>query len=252
VYEAAGERGDAVIEMRKALEGYKAQDSAFPVPQKLREDMARLAAGKPAVSEVVLILHNGLGASVDENNIRVANPFYDPRKTGDIAMLSLAVPKFVKRSLPVDHVVLSSGSNSATSEVVEDVNGIAEKSFNDRMPAIIARGAVRMVAKNVAAQEAKKRMQDNPYAALLNVVTDVATNVSERADTRSWSLLPGNIQMARLALPEGRHDLTATYYGSYGNIVGVREFKGVELKSGRKVFVSDYYLNPPAAPKAAN
>lgn len=252
VYEAAGERGDAVIEMRKALEGYKAQDSDFPVPQKLREDMARLAAGKPAVSEVVLILHNGLGASVDENNIRVANPFYDPRKTGDIAMLSLAVPKFVKRSLPVDHVVLSSGSNSATSEVVEDVNGIAEKSFNDRMPAIIARGVLRMVAKNVAAQEAKKRMQDNPYAVLLNVVTDVATNVSERADTRSWSLLPGNIQMARLALPEGRHDLTATYYGSYGNIVGVREFKGVELKSGRKVFVSDYYLNPPAAPKAAN
>lgn len=249
VYEAAGERDEARIEMQKALEGYKAQNSGFPVPQKLREDLARLNSGKPAASEVVFILHNGLGASVDENNIRVVNPYYNPAQSKDLMMLSLAVPKFVKRSLPVDHVVLSSNASSATSEVVEDVNGIAEKSFNDRLPTIIARGVARMVVKNVAAKAAKDKVGDN---ALFNFVADVATNASERADTRSWSLLPGNIQMARLALPAGKHDVTATYYSAYGNIVGTREFKGVEVRPGRKVFVSDYYLNPPAPPKAAN
>jgi hypothetical protein len=249
VYEAVGERDEARIEMQKALEGYKAQNSGFPVPQKLREDLARLNSGKPAASEVVFILHNGLGASVDENNIRVVNPNYAPGQNKDLMMLSLAVPKFVKRSLPVDHVVLSSSASSATSEVVEDVNGIAEKSFNDRLPTIIARGVARMVVKNVAAKAAKDKVGDN---ALFNFVADVATNASERADTRSWSLLPGNIQMARLALPPGKHDVTATYYSAYGNIVGTREFKGVEVRSGRKIFVSDYYLNPPAPPKAAN
>jgi len=246
VYEAVGERDSARIEMQKAVDGYKAQNSGFPVPQALRDDLRRLDAGKPASSEVVFILHNGLGASVDENNIRVPNPI--PGKNGPV-MFSLAVPKFVKRSLPVARVELSAGGHTATSEVVEDVNGIAEKSFNDRLPTIIARGVARMVVKNVAAQKAKEQAGSNP---LFNLVADVATNASERADTRSWSLLPGNIQMARLALPAGKHDVTATYYSAHGGILATREFKDVEVKAGRKAFVSDYFLNPPAAAKAAN
>lgn len=246
VYEAAGERDSARIEMGKAVEGYKAQNSGFPVPRALTADLARLSAGKAAPSEVVFILHNGLGASLDENNIRVANPV--PGQNGPL-MFSLAVPKFVKRALPVARVVLSSDSSSSTSEVVEDVNGIAEKSFNDRLPTIIARGLARMVVKNVAAQEAKKQAGGNP---LFNLVADVATNASERADTRTWSLIPGNVLMARLSLPAGKHDVTATYYGAGGNVLDTREFKGVEVKAGRKVFVSDYFLNPPAAAKAAN
>lgn len=249
VYEAAGERDEARIEMQKAVEGYKLQNSGFPVPQKLSDDLARLKAGKAPASEVVFLLHNGLGASLDENNIRVANP--SPGKSGPV-MFSLAVPKFVKRSVPVDHVVLSTAAGSANSEIVEDVNDIAEKSFNDRLPTIIARGVARLVVKNVAAQETKKKMEGNQYAALLNLVTDAATNVSERADTRTWSLIPGNIQMARLALPAGTYNVTATYYGAAGNVVGSREFIGVEVKPERKTFLSDYFLNPPAPPKAAN
>lgn len=249
VYEAVGERDAARIELEKAAAGYKAQGSEFSVPPKLRDDLSRIRAGKPAASEVVFILHNGLGASVDENNIRVSNPVAG--KNGPL-MFSLAVPKFVKRSLPVHHAVLSSASASADSEVVEDVNGIAEKSFNDRLPTIIARGVARLVVKNTAAQEAKRQMQDNPYSALLNFATDIATNVSERADTRTWSLLPGNLQMARLALPAGRHDVTVTYYGAQGNVLATREFKGIEVGPGRKTFLSDYFLNPPAAAKAAN
>jgi len=249
VYEAEGDKDDARIELNKALDAYQAQGSNFPIPQALRADLARLSSGKPATSEVVFILHNGLGASVDEANIRVSNPAYNPGQNKNMMMLSLAVPKFVKRSLPVHHVTLSANSSSVTSEVVEDVNGIAEKSFNDRLPAIIARGVARMIAKNVAAKAAKDQVGDNPF---FNLVADIATNASERADTRSWSLLPGNIQMARLPLPAGKYDVTARYYGVNRNVVGMHEFKGVEVRSGRKVFVSDYYLNPPAAPKEAN
>jgi hypothetical protein len=249
VYEAAGERDSARIEMQKAVAGYKLQNAGITVPRKLTEDMARLKAGKKAPSEVVFILSNGLGPSVDEHNIRVANPGYDPRNPRSTAMFSLAVPKFVKRSLPVDHVVLSSGISSETSEVVEDVNSIAEQSFNDRLPTIIARGVARLVVKKTAESETNKQQQGNP---MVSIFTSVMTNASERADTRSWSLLPGNIQMARLALPAGRHVVTATYYGANGNVLGTREFKDVEIKPGQKSFVSDYFLNPPAPPKAAN
>lgn len=242
VYEAVGERDSARIEMQKAIDGYKAQNSGFAVPKALATDLARVTAGKPAASEVVFVLHNGLGPSLDENNIRVANP------DGDPPMFSLAMPKYVKRSTPVARVVLSAGSASANSEVVEDINAIGEKSFNDRLPAIMARGVARMVVKNVAAKKTKEQV-NNP---LFSLVADVANNASERADTRTWSLIPGNVLMARLSLPPGKYNVTATYYSESGNVLGSREFTDTEIKAGKKVFVSDYFLNPPAPPKAAN
>lgn len=253
VYEAAGERDAARIEMEKAVAGYKAINSGLPVPHALTADLERLsnrkssAAKMPASGEVTFILHNGLGPSLDENNIRVTNPA--PGQNGPV-MISLAVPKYVKRIPPVSRIVLSSNSNTATSEIVEDTNIIGEQSFKDRLPAIIARGLARMVIKNAAAQETKKKV-DNP---LFSLVADIGTNLSERADTRTWSLIPGNILMARLSLPATGSpvDVTATYYGASGNILGTRDFKGLAIKPGQKTFISDYYLNPPAAPKAAN
>ena len=255
VYEAAGERDSARIEAQKAVDGYKVQNSGFPVPKALVADLERLTNGEPAANsknpdtgEVTFILHNGLGPSLDENNIRVPNPQLGKNSA---IMLSLAVPKYVKRTLPVAKVVLSSGSSSTTSEVVEDINAIGEKSFNDRLPTIIARGLARMAVKNIASQAAKKQAGDN---LLFNLAADLGTNLSERADTRTWSLIPGNILMARLSLAASGKpvDVTATYYDAHGNILRTQEFKGLELKPGKKTFISDYYLNPPATAKAAN
>jgi hypothetical protein len=101
-----------------------------------------------------------------------------------------------------------------------------------------------MVAKSVVVSEAKKQGGE-----LAGFFANVASAVSERADTRSWSLLPGNILMARLPLAAGKYDLTATYYSASGNTLGSHDFS-VVVKSGRKTFVSDYFLNPPAPPKA--
>lgn len=250
VYEAAGENDSARIEMQKAVDGYKAQKSGFAVPQGLIDDLTRLTAGKPAPSEVVLILQNGLGPSLDEVIIRVANP--NPQK--GTAMLSVAVPKFVKRSVPVESVVLSAGSRSVNSEVVEDVNDIAKKSLNDRLPVITARAVARMLVKNAAAKKAKEKSSSvaGSYGFLADIAVDVGAAASERADTRTWSLLPGNIYMARLSLPAGKHDVTATYYGASGNVIGTREYRDVVVNAGQKTFLSDYFLSPPAKSKKSH
>lgn len=240
VYESAGERDEARIEMENAVNGYKVQNSGFQVPPSLMDDLRRINAGKAAPSEVVFILHNGLGPTLSEEIIRVVNP----KPQNGSAMFSLAVPKFARRSVPVSRVVLSEGNASANSEIVEDVNNIAERSLKDRLPAIIARGVARMVAKSVAVGEAKKKNGE-----LAGFIMNVATTVTERADTRSWSLLPGNILMARLPLSAGKHDLIATYYSASGNVLGTHEYKDIVVKAGRKAFVSDYFMNPPVQSK---
>jgi uncharacterized protein len=263
VYEEAGESDSARIDYSKAVDGYKAQSSitGFGVPAALKADLDRLenpyaknrlapakkSAGVAMQSpdtrnngEVVFILHDGLGPTLAENIVRIPNP--DPQN--GTAIFSVAVPKFVQRPVPVGRFELSEGFESASSEVVEDVNAIARKSLDDRLPAITARAVARMVVKNGMAKKVKKQKNGDAGTGglLLSIVTDVGAIVSERADTRSWSLLPGNFLMARLALPPGTHDLKVTYYGNSGNILSTRDYNAVKVMAGRKVFVSDYYL----------
>jgi hypothetical protein len=261
-YEEVGEKDSARIDYRKAVDGYKAQSSftGFGVPAALKADLDRLenpqtksrpvAAGKSGGSktqssdarnngEVVFILNDGLGPTLAENIVSVANP--DPQH--GTAILSVAVPKFVQRPVPVARFEISDGSESATSELVEDVNAIARKSLEDRLPAITARAVARMVAKNAMAKKIKNQSENaGSGALLLSIVTDVGAIVSERADTRSWSLLPGNFLMARLALPSGTHDLKVAYYDHSGNVLATRNYDAVKVMAGRKVFLSDYFL----------
>ena len=100
----ADAQDSARIEMEKAVEGYKLQNSGFPVPQSLLDDLARIESRNAAPSEVVFILQNGLGPSLTEVTIRVPNP--NPQ-TGS-ALLSLSVPKFARRAVPVASQVAQS------------------------------------------------------------------------------------------------------------------------------------------------
>jgi uncharacterized protein len=261
-YEEVGERDSARIDYRKAVDGYKAQSSitGFDAPAALKADMDRLEnpqpkprpvpARKPAgaavqsmdtrnYGEVVFILHDGLGPTLAESILRVVNP--NPQSGA--AIMSIAVPKFVQRPVPVSRFELSDGSESAASELVEDVNALARKSLEDRLPAITARAVARMVVKNAIARKVKNRDDNGGSGALLmGIVADVGAIVTERADTRSWSLLPGNFLMARLSLPPGMHDLRVAYYDNSGNVLTTRDFNAVKVTAGRKVFLSDYYL----------
>ena len=248
-YEEAGESDSARIDYSKAIEGYKAQSSAggFGVPTALKSDLDRLENphAVPRKSdtrnngEVVFILHNGLGPSLAENIIRVPNP--NPQH--GTALLSVALPKFVQRPVSVARFELSEGSQSASSELVENVNAIAKKSLDDRLPAITARAVARLVVKDVAAKKIKKQSEDAGAAGMLiGMMSDVGAAVSERADTRSWSLLPGNILLARLSLPAGTHNLKVAFYGNNGSILATRDYNAVKVMAGHKAFVSDYYL----------
>jgi hypothetical protein len=256
-YEEAGESDSARIDYRKAADGYKAQSSitGFGVPAALKADLDRLDPPQPATvprsgstavsssdagdnGEVVFILHDGLGPTLAENIISVANP--DPQH--GTAIMSVAVPKFVQRPVPVARFELSEGAQEASSELVENVNAIARKSLDDRLPAITARAVARMVVKNAMARNIKNQGGDSGAAVLMSIVTDVGAIVTERADTRSWSLLPGNILMARLSLPPGTHDLKATYYDNFGKVLATRDYNAVQVTAGRKVFLSDYFL----------
>jgi hypothetical protein len=85
------------------------------------------------------------------------------------------------------------------------VNRVAAQQLEANMPGVIGRALVRRVIKGAVGSAIEGEGRDD--RALLGVLfTAVATGV-ERAETRCWSSLPAQFQVARLVLPEGDHVL---------------------------------------------
>jgi hypothetical protein len=135
---------------------------------------------------------------------------------GWVSQTNIPVPRVVVHDSvvpPLDiHV---DGQRVATT----DLNQIATEQLESNMPWILARAAVRRALKGavaegagVAAEAAVKRSEHaGAYAGLIGLFTKVvvgaATTAPERADTRSWTTLPAQIQAARFVLPEGVHEM---------------------------------------------
>ena len=81
-----------------------------------------------------------------------------------------------------------------------DLSDAAARDFERQRAALVARSAARAAAKYWASRAAHKKGGE-----LGGAITNLATALRERADTRSGHLLPGTISVARLALPPGRH-----------------------------------------------
>lgn len=199
------------------------------------------------LSEVVLVFHNGLGPKLEEQVIELPNP--EPTKGA--MTFRVALPKFAARAVPVARVELQSGGETAVAEVVDDLMAIARAGLDDRINGIRARAVARLVAKNAAAKKVKQKAEkkDSTEGALLSLGTDLLALATERADTRLWSLLPGKIMMARLALPPGQHTLTVNAFDAGGRLLKSRVLSAVELRAGERVFVADHYLQAIAAKK---
>ncbi|MCK7580704.1 MAG: hypothetical protein MZV65_37080 [Chromatiales bacterium] len=78
-------------------------------------------------------------------------------------------------------------------------------------------------------------------ALILSFGVEVATLLTERADTRSWLTLPHDIQLARLPLPPGAYVVRVDFLGDGDQVIGTREYP-VIIERGRKQYFSYHYI----------
>ena len=86
-----------------------------------------------------------------------------------------------------------------------DLAGAMIREFNGRAPGIlvkaVARAAVKYTVVNALADDSE----------VAQVVGNAITALLERADTRSWTLLPSGVQIVRLELPAGTHQVVVEF-----------------------------------------
>lgn len=256
IYESLGEFDSALISYRKAYIVYKEKGGKQypPAPVALKKDLLRLlamqglwseyksykkefgmASYKPVKrskkhGELIVILNNGLApirretaipifSSEVQQNLRIAFPVY----------------KQPKQNLFTPRITVNNKQHPM--ETVEDVDALARYSLEQAMPGIMTRATARAVVKYNSQHTAQ---ENSSIAGLLMTVTNLIT---ERADTRSWTTLPQEIQFKRILLPVGEHQVKIQMLNMAGNVVDVMDEK-VVLGSEQPAFVIKHWVAP--------
>ncbi|MCL7967994.1 MAG: hypothetical protein M8867_00005, partial [marine benthic group bacterium] len=104
-----------------------------------------------------------------------------------------------------------------------DLSSVATSEFDARIGGIVAKAIVRATTKYLVVKAVKEEVkeEDKTLGTIFGFLGNAAAVATERADTRSWHLLPGAIRVARLSLPTGVHDI-AVELEPYRNAKPVR------------------------------
>ena len=267
IYEEMGERSDAMISYRQAYEAYRRYREKYgvTVPNYLKQDLLRLsqqlglsqemrqyqkefqiehwmsAEELAQKGELVYILNDGLAPIKREQAANVVDP-----ASGHI--VRIALPYFETRFTPVSGARVAAGDVSAPAELAEDIDAIAVKDLEARIPAITARAVARAVVKaqmaKAARESARQQNQNNAGAAVAALAVEIAGLVTERADTRSWLTLPSRVYLARVPLPPGTYTVKVDLLGDYGQIVFTQEYANITIHQGAKTYLSPHWIAP--------
>ena len=93
--------------------------------------------------------------------------------------------------------VLLPNNTTVALSTIASIENLSRRSLKDHLPWIMLRSAIRAAVKGGAQAAAYKQ---NALAGLAVNALNVAT---EQADERTWKLLPSEITIARIKLPEG-------------------------------------------------
>ncbi len=247
IYESRGEFDSAIIDYRAALKLYETTyNEVFetPVPDQLvialndlygkrnRGDDAKQLKQKygkiigdkkaPAESGQVVIIHE-----VDTIAYKVAQDIVLPIGRA-VTRISWPTIKNRSRGLYGRSGVKLDDGKFTYGEMTQNLEAIASATLEDRRTRMMLKQGGRLILKKQMADQAERN-----FGPLGGLAANIYGAVTETADTRSWTLLPGSYYVTRLRLPAGKHSLQIQ---SNGRLSAV---KSVEVKPGQLVFIRD-------------
>jgi uncharacterized protein len=124
-------------------------------------------------------------------------------------------------------------------ETVTDVTQMAIEQNRINHPHVMARAVARRFLKKGLIYGTKE-MTGTQRQSLSNVALDVAGIVweaTEHADTRCWGLLPDKIQVLRVELPAGEHEIALHGVHRSGGIAQAPALENVRIADGRNTYL---------------
>lgn len=171
------------------------------------------------------------GRSQDSEIIILTMHGWGPRKRTSQADYSLPELSPVYNTVTAAQTLVNSKDYGST-KTIYDVESVAIQTLSKDMGALIARRIGALGVKAVVADQLRQRDDG------LGDLAWILMNVADRADLRQWSTLPRHIQLQRVRVPAGKHEIQLRAVGSSQQNVGsdgvTRE---VELKPRQTYFL---------------
>ena len=133
----------------------------------------------------------------------------------DFYLMRVAWPEMVPSGLPTDRTVVgfsvaADAEPFATSAMRGSVSGAVTEEFEDQLGGILIKMVARTALKYELARAIEKEVdkKNELLGDIAFLTANAAAALFERADTRSWHLLPDEVSVVRIRLPAGSHPLT--------------------------------------------
>jgi hypothetical protein len=171
-------------------------------------------------------------AAADSTRRRESNPYLMR-----VAWPTLRMPPRPAGAL---RITAYTGDTVAAFVTAADVSAGLRHDFERAQPLIVARAIARAGAKLALTRGAERSLgeRDETAGRVLGLIGNAATALLEQADTRSWHLLPAQIELVRLQLPAGTHELRVELPGAAGSPATTLELGAVQVGAGSTSFVS--------------
>lgn len=147
-------------------------------------------------------------------------------------ILKLAWPVYRLEAAAAHGVRVRVDGAEADAPVAADVSATMFRRWESQRPGVLARMVGRGVAKYLATRELERKAEKEGGEVagwLAARLGNLAGNALERADTRSWSLLPDRVSVARFTLPPGEHAVTLEVLGPDGAVARTLDLGTVTL-----------------------
>lgn len=193
----AGSGGSDLERARKSLA--RVIETAGENPAVATDLKATEATAAPAPTTYV-ILENGRAASLSQERIDIPIIF------ADVSYVGAAFPRLEFHYDRLAHLGIEAAGKTTTTAPLASMDSIVALEFKNEWPAILTRTLISAVAKGAAAYavNTSARQADDLAGLLARIGTAIAQAAVNIADTRSWSTLPKEWQVARLPTPTDR------------------------------------------------
>ncbi|MBU6375417.1 MAG: hypothetical protein KGQ59_05435 [Bdellovibrionales bacterium] len=240
LYEAEGELNDAYLDYKKTYElepsfrsvgidlwrvaaalGFREDlprwKKAFDLTEsEMSRESNRVLTRRTGLGEIIVIYQNGIS----------------PMKTPDPDFPSL--PRFVARSNPVREAEVEiDGEIKGRTLQLYDIEATAISNLDEKKLAMAAKRIAGRVVKAAVAEGVRRASKNEA----LGLFAELFLVISDQADTRSWNLLPRDLQIFRFSAEPGEHLVRIRPVGG-----PELEEKTVKVEAGKKSFLSFRFI----------
>jgi hypothetical protein len=219
LWEALGEKNDALVDYKKA---YELQPNDF-----IKNDVKRLDAATGNTSAkypVIIFLEQGLVPQKISSTLAIPTP-------NGLVNVSFASYDPATYIAPSQIDVSVNGKTVANTALLTDIGALAVKTLKENIAANLTTQIARSTAKYAVQKELGNRL-----GILGQLAGNVYNTATEKADVRAWNTLPSNAQVTRLSLPAGSQ--TIQLKNNYAN-----QSINIEVKPNQTTFIRGIETN---------